>query len=112
MRQTKEAIGDESFKVFLLAISRTVEAIAENFSDGYSKGIKLHDEVRRFEAEIIRCALRQTGGRIRRAARLLDIKAPTLVAKMKRYSINSHDKDKGNSSSLLAAETYGHLNRR
>jgi DNA-binding NtrC family response regulator len=100
MRQTKGAIGDESLKVFLLAISRTVEAIAENFSDEYSKGIKLHDEVRRFEAEIIRCALRQTGGRIRRAARLLDIKAPTLIAKMKRYSINPYPKERGNISPL------------
>jgi DNA-binding NtrC family response regulator len=47
--------------------------------------------VHRFETELIRGALMQTGGRQRRAARLLGVKVPTLHAKMKRYNINADD---------------------
>ena len=46
-------------------------------------------EVRRFESDLIRCALIRTGGRQRRAARLLGIKAATLNAKIKRYRIDA-----------------------
>lgn len=50
--------------------------------------IKLNDEVRTFETELIRTALEKTGGNQARAARLLGVKHTTLNAKIKRYGIN------------------------
>jgi transcriptional regulator with GAF, ATPase, and Fis domain len=47
----------------------------------------LQAEVRRFEAELIRSALIETGGRQRQAARLLGTKVTTLNTKIKRYKI-------------------------
>lgn len=51
-------------------------------------GIRLHDEVQRFEANLIRSALAYTGGRQRRAARLLGMNVSTLNARIKRYKLN------------------------
>lgn len=51
----------------------------------------LQEEVQRFEAEIIRDALKKTGGHQRRAARLLGVKVSTLNAKIKRYGIRPED---------------------
>ena len=50
-------------------------------------GFNLAEEVRRFEANIIRDALLQTGGHQSRAARLLGIKPTTLNEKIKRFEI-------------------------
>lgn len=50
--------------------------------------IRLHDEVQRFETELIRAALERTGGNQARAARLLGVKHTTLNAKIKRYRIS------------------------
>src|SRR5436309_16104120 len=49
---------------------------------------KLHEEVRRFESDLIRAALSKTGGNQSRAARLLGVKHTTLNAKIKRYRIS------------------------
>lgn len=51
----------------------------------------LHTEVQRFETEVIRDALRKTGGHQRRAARLLGVKVSTLNAKIRRYGIRLED---------------------
>lgn len=51
--------------------------------------IRLRDEVQRFEANLIRSALRYTGGRQRRAARLLGMNVSTLNSRIKRYRLNS-----------------------
>jgi DNA-binding NtrC family response regulator len=50
--------------------------------------IDLDEEVKNYEMELIRCALIRTGGRQRKAARLLNIKISTLNAKIKRYNID------------------------
>jgi DNA-binding NtrC family response regulator len=50
-------------------------------------GINLHDEVRRFEIEMIKSALLFTNGHQRAAARLLGLKPTTLNAKLKLYKI-------------------------
>ncbi len=47
------------------------------------RGISLYDEVRRFEVNLITCALKHTKGRQRAAAHLLGIKATTLNSKIK-----------------------------
>src|SRR6266550_19273 len=50
--------------------------------------LRLHDEVQRFETDLIRSALERTGGNQVRAARLLGVKHTTLNAKIKRYKIS------------------------
>jgi transcriptional regulator with GAF, ATPase, and Fis domain len=50
-------------------------------------GIDLYQEVRRFEARLIRLALQEAGSQAG-AARLLGVKASTLNEKIKRYGIN------------------------
>jgi DNA-binding NtrC family response regulator len=78
----------EALKVLALALLSEIEALGQAASHGLKPSINLYDEVRRFETDLIRGALMQTGGRQRRAARLLGMKVPTLHAKMKRYQIN------------------------
>ncbi len=51
------------------------------------RGIDFYDEVRRFEVDLIRRALEQTGGHQSRAARLLGMNATTLNSKIKTYNI-------------------------
>ena len=59
----------------------------EQPTNGGQKVSSLHEEVRRFEIQLIRNALAQTRGHQKRAARLLGVKATTLNAKMKRYKM-------------------------
>ena len=49
--------------------------------------LKLYEEVRKFEIDLIRTALVRTAGNQSRAARLLGVKHTTLNAKIKRYGI-------------------------
>ena len=49
--------------------------------------VSFRNEVQRFEATLIRSALTYTGGRQRRAARLLGINVSTMNSKIKRYKI-------------------------
>jgi DNA-binding protein Fis len=62
--------------------------------DGFSADIDLsrpvnfYDEVRKFETDLIRRALEQTGGHQSRAARLLGLNATTLNSKIKTYNID------------------------
>ena len=69
--------------------------------------LRLQDEVRRFETDVIRTALEKTGGNQARAARLLGIKHTTLNAKIKRYRISqrghSAETDKGLGGDEIAA---------
>ncbi len=52
-----------------------------------SLGVNFYDQVRRFETDLIRRALDQTGGHQSRAARLLGLNATTLNSKIKTYNI-------------------------
>jgi DNA-binding NtrC family response regulator len=52
-----------------------------------SRGVNFYDEVKRFEVDLIRRALDQTGGHQSRAARLLGMNATTLNSKIKTYNI-------------------------
>ena len=75
-------------KILALTLLREI-ASAENMDAAQSKeAIDLQSEVRRFETELIRSALIQTGGRQRQAARLLGTKVSTLNTKIKRYGID------------------------
>ena len=74
-------------KILAMSLLREI-ASAENMNGGQAGDtIDLQAEVRRFETELIRSALIQTGGRQRQAARLLGTKVTTLNAKIKRYEI-------------------------
>ena len=51
-----------------------------------SRGVNFYDEVRKFETDLIRRALEQTGGHQSSAARLLGLNATTLNSKIKTYN--------------------------
>ncbi|MGB7067949.1 MAG: sigma-54 dependent transcriptional regulator [Pyrinomonadaceae bacterium] len=52
-----------------------------------ARGVNFYDEVKKFEIDLIRKALDQTGGHQSRAARLLGLNATTLNSKIKSYNI-------------------------
>ena len=52
-----------------------------------ARGVNFYDEIKRFEIDLIRRALEQTGGHQSRAARLLGLNATTLNSKIKSYNI-------------------------
>jgi DNA-binding NtrC family response regulator len=83
----------EDLKLLILAMWREVGAMERKSpaaaSSSRAAALDFRREVRRFESDLIRCALIRTGGRQRRAARLLGIKAATLNAKIKRYRIDA-----------------------
>lgn len=84
-------------KEISVALSAAVELLAESrrstpapeFDMG--RGIDFYDEVSRFESNLIRRALEQTGGNQKRAADLLGIKKTTINAMIHRYGIDPHD---------------------
>ena len=84
-------------KEISVALSAAVELLAESRREpaapefDVSRGIDFYDEVSRFESNLIRRALEQTGGNQKRAADLLGIKKTTINAMIRRYGINPHD---------------------
>jgi DNA-binding NtrC family response regulator len=86
----------EALTVLSQSLLREVEALRDNTKSGEEiiteikdGKIDLEKEVQKFEVELIRCALVRTGGRQRRAAKLLNVKISTLNAKIKRYGIST-----------------------
>jgi len=73
-------------KILASSLLREISSAEDGAVQG-SDTIDLQAEVRRFEAELIRSALIETGGRQRQAARLLGTKVTTLNTKIKRYKI-------------------------
>jgi DNA-binding NtrC family response regulator len=76
-----------SLKVLSLTLLAEVESLEKQAGGDSPDDLDLHAEVRHFEAELIRSALIRTGGRQRRAARLLGMKVTTLNTKIRRYKI-------------------------
>lgn len=74
-------------------LAREMIVRSEGSSDeiDISRGINFYEEVRRFETDLIRRALSQTGGHQSRAARLLGLNATTLNSKIKSYNIMPQD---------------------
>ncbi len=64
------------------------EAVGASSGIDVTRGVNFYDEVRRFEIDLIRRALDQTGGHQSRAARLLGMNPTTLNSKIKTYNIN------------------------
>lgn len=65
-----------------------VQCINEASPLTIESGFDFYDEVSRFEIDLIRRALLQTGGHQVHAARLLNLKVTTLNSKIKHYQIN------------------------
>jgi DNA-binding NtrC family response regulator len=63
------------------------EGVSSNLD--LARGVNFYDEVKRFEIDLIRRALDQTGGHQSRAARLLGLNATTLNSKIKSYNIQT-----------------------
>ena len=90
------APGNEITKECLRTEISDPKSVVSGHHDGASnaavsdigRGINFYEEVRRFEIDLIRRALEQTGGHQSRAARLLGMNATTLNSKIKTYNIN------------------------
>jgi DNA-binding NtrC family response regulator len=90
VRVKKEEAENSSLelsKVTLKILAGALMSRIESLGKHGSTDLNLQREVHRFEAELIRMALVETGGRQRRAARLLGMKATTLSTKIKRHRI-------------------------
>ena len=76
-----------SLRELTFKLLRKVESIGEVHTPDIESGLDFYDEVSRFEIDLIKRALIQTGGHQRRAARLLNLKVTTLNSKIKHYNI-------------------------
>jgi transcriptional regulator with GAF, ATPase, and Fis domain len=94
----------EALGVLTLALLREVDMLGQNSPTANERGINLSDEVRRFEAQLIRSALIRTNGRMRAAARLLGMKVTTLHAKIRRHNIDSKELAKDTDTIRLTAK--------
>jgi DNA-binding protein Fis len=81
-----------ALKVLTETLLRRIQSIQAHAESG-NGGLDLQKEVHCFEAELIRSALIETGGRQRRAAKLLGMKVTTLNNKIKRYNLASVSED-------------------
>lgn len=70
------------------ALSGALEAMDSFRPPDVRQGISFYDEVRRFEIDLIRNALKITSGSQARAAKLLHINPTTLNTKIKAYNID------------------------
>ncbi len=71
-----------------LAMQMVAAAEGASGSIDLARGVNYYDEVKKFEIDLIRRALHQTGGHQSRAARLLGLNATTLNSKIKNYNID------------------------
>ena len=92
-RQAANLLRDEAFESRLSSLRdvavellNAVDYLKQTTSTNDQK-LNLDDEVKKFEADLIRAALVRTGGNQARAARLLGVKHTTLNAKIKRYQL-------------------------
>ena len=81
----------EALKTLAQVLLNEIEALNDVSTLDGGGEVNLSDEVHRYEADLIRCALIRTGGRQRRAARLLNMKVATLNAKIKRYHLDTDE---------------------
>ena len=97
---TPEELSDEltlagsnitSLRELTFKLLREVESIGEVHTPDIESGVDFYEEVSRFEMDLIKRALVQTGGHQRRAARLLNLGVTTLNSKMKHYNIRLVD---------------------
>src|SRR5712691_12501786 len=83
----------ETLREIVLTLLEKLESLQSARPGRGESGVKLCDEVQRFEIDLIRSALERTDGNQVRAARLLGVKPTTLNAKLKRYKISLVDRE-------------------
>jgi transcriptional regulator with GAF, ATPase, and Fis domain len=76
-----------SVKQLAIRLLREVQSLREVEVQSLDAGVDFYAEVSRFEIDLIKCALLQTAGHQRQAARLLNLKVTTLNSKIKHYNI-------------------------
>src|SRR5260370_37931460 len=91
----------ETLREIALTLLEKLESFQSARPERGEGGVKLCDEVQRFEIDLIRSALDRTGGNQVRAARPLGVKPTTLNAKLKRYKMSFI-------SRAATAEPYDH----
>jgi transcriptional regulator with GAF, ATPase, and Fis domain len=77
-----------TLKELVLRLLCEVQCIGKANALSIENGFDFYDEVSRFEIDLIRRALLQTGGHQVRAAKLLNLKVTTLNSKIKHYNIS------------------------
>jgi transcriptional regulator with GAF, ATPase, and Fis domain len=79
----------EALRNLVLTLVKQLEVLSGkgNETPDEQPATNLHDEVRRFEIELINSALYRTHGHQLKAAQLLGVKTTTLNSKIKRYHI-------------------------
>jgi len=77
-----------TLKELVLRLLCELQCIAEVNTLTIGNGLDFYDEVSRFEIDLIKRALFQTGGHQVRAAKLLNLKVTTLNSKIKHYHIS------------------------
>jgi transcriptional regulator with GAF, ATPase, and Fis domain len=82
-----------SLREAAITLLREVESLTNSQLRKSNRNFHLHEEVQRYEIELIRRALQRTGGNQRRAARLLGVKVTTLNCKIKRFGITLGDEE-------------------
>lgn len=70
-----------------VAVQMMASADGASHDIDIAHGVNFYDEVKKFEIDLIRRSLEQTGGHQSRAARLLGLNATTLNSKIKSYNI-------------------------
>ena len=95
--QTRNEESDSALSSKINALKQNAFALIQEVRDlgnlsyqDLTKGIDLHEELRRFEIRLIRQALEETDGNQTHAAQLLGVKLTTLHEKIKRYGIDPH----------------------
>jgi hypothetical protein len=86
-KRLPENVRLKVLKILTLTLLHELEAVG-TARETTVQGFNLQTEVRHFEAELIRSALIMTGGRQRRAAKLLGMKVTTLHTKIRRYGLD------------------------
>jgi transcriptional regulator with GAF, ATPase, and Fis domain len=96
--QAANFLRDEAFESRLSSLRdvatellNAVDSLRTTSPQNGNHKLRLYDEVRKFEADLIRAALVRTAGNQSRAARLLGVKHTTLNAKIKRFGITLSD---------------------
>ena len=77
-----------TLRELVLRLLCEVQSINEVSPLTIDNGFDFYDEVSRFEIDLIKRALLQTGGHQVRAAKLLNLKVTTLNSKIKHYNIS------------------------
>ncbi len=94
----------EILKDAALTLLDEIDALTNTHSISIRHGIKLDEEVQRFERDLIQQALERTGWHQTRAARLLGVNLTTLHYKIKRHQIRVPDPEE---NPLIEASAAG-----